>query len=313
VPPSGNSRIAVLLLTRGQHDHLAHVNVIRLLDAGWLQFRSTSFFDDRTKEVPNRLLERGAASRQKHGALTLDDLLEIAQLPDAKLDGAEMAEGARECWGLREWDVCKTVAEDIHMLCNKLGHNRIAVFAHDIGMGVGYAWAASYPDEVSKFVVAESLLTGMGEPPTASKSGEPLWHPAFHMVPDLAEQLVQGRERVYFSYFFKKFAHKPDAVPDEEVEVAVKAYSRPGRLKAGFAYYRAMAESAKQNAEFMKVKLKMPVLAVGGETCFGDLPGKQMKLVADKVTTVSLKECGHWVTSEQPAAFLKELLAFLSG
>jgi hypothetical protein len=100
VPPSGNSRIAVLLLTRGLHDHLAHVNVIRLLDAGWLQSRSTSFFDDRTKEVPNRLLERWAASRQKHGALTLDDLLEIAQLPDAKLDGAEMAEGARECWGL---------------------------------------------------------------------------------------------------------------------------------------------------------------------------------------------------------------------
>jgi pimeloyl-ACP methyl ester carboxylesterase len=207
---------------------------------------------------------------------------------------------------------CKTVAEDIHRLCQKLGHNRVAVVAHDVGVGVGYAWAASYPDEVSKLVVTESLLAGVGEPPTTSKSGEPLWHPAFHMVPNLAEHLVQGRERVYFSYFFKTFAHQPDAVPDEELEVAVKAYSRPGRLKAGFAHYRAMAESAKQNAEFMTIKLKMPVLAVGGETCFGDLPGTQMKLVADNVTTVSLKECGHWVTAEQPAAFLKELLAFLS-
>jgi pimeloyl-ACP methyl ester carboxylesterase len=207
---------------------------------------------------------------------------------------------------------CKTVAKDIHLLCQTLGHHRVAVVGHDLGMGVGYAWAASYPDEVRKLVVAESLLAGVGEPPTASRSGEVFWHPAFHMVPDLAEQLVQGRERVYFSYFFKQFAHTPDAVPDEDLEAAVQAYSRPDRLKAGFAHYRAMAESARQNVQLMQSKLKMPVLAVGGDACFGDLPGQQMQLVADNVTAVSLKECGHWVTAEQPAAFLKELLAFLS-
>ncbi len=206
----------------------------------------------------------------------------------------------------------KTVAEDIHLLCRKLGHSRIAVVGHDVGMGVAYAWAASYPDEISKLVVVESLLAGVGEPPTASKSGERLWHPAFHMIPGLAEQLVEGRERVYFSYFFKRFAHTPDAVPDEDLEAAVRAYSRPGRLQAGFAYYRAMPESARQNAGLMKARLTMPVLAVGGEACFGDIPGQQMKLVADNVTTVSLKECGHWVTAEQPGALLQELLAFLS-
>jgi hypothetical protein len=75
---------------------------------GWLQFRSTSYFNDRTKEVPNRLLARWAASRQKHGALTLDDLVEIAQLPDAQLSGGEMAEGARLCFGLDEWDVARS-------------------------------------------------------------------------------------------------------------------------------------------------------------------------------------------------------------
>lgn len=69
----------------------------------WLQLRSTSFYDDRLKEVPNRLLSRWAAARRQHGILTLDDLVEIAQLPDAQLDAAEIAEGARDCWGLAEW------------------------------------------------------------------------------------------------------------------------------------------------------------------------------------------------------------------
>jgi RNA polymerase sigma-70 factor (ECF subfamily) len=73
-------------------------------DGDWLQFRSSSFYHDRLKEVPNRLLTRWAASRKRHGHLTLDDLVEISQLPDTQLDGTEMAEGARELWGLAEWD-----------------------------------------------------------------------------------------------------------------------------------------------------------------------------------------------------------------
>jgi hypothetical protein len=80
---------------------------------GWLQFRSASYYDDRLKEVPNRLLARWAAARRKQagthevGGLALDDLLEIAQLSDAQLDAAAMAEGARECWGLAEWDLAR--------------------------------------------------------------------------------------------------------------------------------------------------------------------------------------------------------------
>jgi hypothetical protein len=75
---------------------------------GWLQFRSTSYYDDRLKEVPNRLLARWTASREQHGKLTLDDLCEIAQLPDAQLDGSDMAEGARDYYGLAEWDLARS-------------------------------------------------------------------------------------------------------------------------------------------------------------------------------------------------------------
>jgi RNA polymerase sigma-70 factor (ECF subfamily) len=75
--------------------------------APWLQFRSISFYDDRLKEVPNHLLSRWSAARRKQGFLTLDDLIEIAQLSDAQLDGENMAEGARELWGLAEWDIAR--------------------------------------------------------------------------------------------------------------------------------------------------------------------------------------------------------------
>ena len=67
----------------------------------------TSYYDDRLKEVPNRPLERWAAARAQNGLLTLEELVEIAQLPDAQLQGADMAEGARECYGLAEWDLIR--------------------------------------------------------------------------------------------------------------------------------------------------------------------------------------------------------------
>jgi hypothetical protein len=76
-------------------------------DGNWLQFRSTSYYDDRLKEVPNRLLGHWAVVQRRHGMLPLDELIQIAQLTDAQLDGAEMAEGARDCFGLEGWDLAR--------------------------------------------------------------------------------------------------------------------------------------------------------------------------------------------------------------
>jgi RNA polymerase sigma-70 factor (ECF subfamily) len=76
-------------------------------EGGWLQFRSASYYHDRLKEVPNRLLQRWQAARREREMLTLDDLVEIAGLPDAQLDAGDMAEGAREIWGLGEWDIAR--------------------------------------------------------------------------------------------------------------------------------------------------------------------------------------------------------------
>jgi Putative zinc-finger len=71
----------------------------------WLQFRTTSYFNDRLKEVPNRLLSRWAAARRRNGALTVEELVEIAQLSDAQLDSRTVAEGARLLYGLAEWQL----------------------------------------------------------------------------------------------------------------------------------------------------------------------------------------------------------------
>jgi putative zinc finger protein len=92
-----------------------HLRWTKDKESGWLEFRSASFYDDRLQEVPHRLLARWEASRHQRGALSLDDLLEIAQLSDPQLDASGMAEGARICCGLAEWDLARRRALRPHL------------------------------------------------------------------------------------------------------------------------------------------------------------------------------------------------------
>src|SRR5262249_22013907 len=80
-----------------------------------LLFRSAGYFNDKLKEVPNRLLDRWARSLREHGRLTLDDIIEIAQLRDAQLDSRVVAEGVVRCHGLQGWNLARTAGIRPHL------------------------------------------------------------------------------------------------------------------------------------------------------------------------------------------------------
>jgi hypothetical protein len=76
-------------------------------DSDLILFRSTSFFNDRLTEIPNRLLTRWMASRKKNGALTVEDCIAISRLTDAQLDSQRIEDGVRAQYGLKEWEQVK--------------------------------------------------------------------------------------------------------------------------------------------------------------------------------------------------------------
>lgn len=90
-----------------------------------------------------------------------------------------------------------------------------------------------------------------------------LWHFMFNQLP---EMLIQGRERAYLAWMFDQWSYKRDAVA---FDAYAEAYSAPGALRGGFAYYRAIPETIAQNTRRAERKLSMPVLALGAEhgTC----------------------------------------------
>lgn len=201
----------------------------------------------------------------------------------------------------------KTMATDIHELVKKLGYPSINLAGHDIGLMVAYAYAAQYGNEVKKVAFLDALLPGIE--PVWSNLKEKLWWFGFFAWP-ASGQIVEGKEREFLSGFWPVVGHINNAFTKEETEEFIRAYSVQGATTASFHWFAAFEQDAKENLEFMKNKLKMPVLTMGGEYQSASFLGEHFKNVATNVTELNIKNAGHWLVQEQTQPVLKGLLDF---
>ena len=139
-----------------------------------------------------------------------------------------------------------------------------------------------------------------------------IWH--FRFNGPTPEALVRGRERIYFEHFWNDFAaDKAHSIPESDRREYAAAYARPGRMRAGWAYFVSFQDAAKDFAQFSETKLTMPVLSIGGEKANGDALGKQVKLVAVSAESITLPNTGHWLMEERPQETMDALLRFLGS
>jgi pimeloyl-ACP methyl ester carboxylesterase len=182
-------------------------------------------------------------------------------------------------------------AWQIHDLARLLKIDKARVVGHDIGLMVAYAYATQFPEETEKWVVMDAFLPGVpGWEPIYNDPN--VWH--FRFNGEYPEKLVKGRERTYFEYFWNVLAaDKNRSIPESDRKVYTEAYSKPGRMRAAWAYFASWPQLAKDFAQLSRTKLMMPVLSIGGAKSLGAQLAEQMKLVADNVTVVVLKDTGH--------------------
>jgi pimeloyl-ACP methyl ester carboxylesterase len=203
----------------------------------------------------------------------------------------------------------KTAAIRIHDLAKSLGVQKARVVGHDIGLMVAYAYAAQFPSEVEKLIVMDAFLPGVqGWEPVFDDPH--MWH--FRFNGPTPEALVAGREATYFAYFWNDLAaDKTHSVPESDRHAYVTAYSRPERMRAGWSYFAEWPETAKEFAQLSQTKLTIPVLSIAGEKASAGVLGPQMKLVANDVTVIVLKDTGHWIMEERPKETMDAIVKFL--
>jgi pimeloyl-ACP methyl ester carboxylesterase len=204
----------------------------------------------------------------------------------------------------------KTMAQDIRALAVSLGHRRVGVVGHDIGLMVAYAYAAQYPAEVDRIALMDAFLPGVGDWNNVFLLGDK-WH--FHFYGKTPLALVDGRERIYFEHFWNDFAADPArSVSEADRQFYTAAYAQPDAMRAGFEVFRAFEQDAKDFAGFAKTRLTMPMLVLTGEKASGEFLITQGRLVDDHVEGVVIKGSGHWLMDEAPDQVIPKLVSFLS-
>lgn len=202
-------------------------------------------------------------------------------------------------------------AEDIAGVMDALHIVSADVIAHDIGNMVAFALAAKHPERVTRLVLMDAPIPGVG-PWDEILKNPLLWHFRFG-GPDM-ERLVKGRERIYLDRFWNDFSADPRHFAEAARRHYAQLYARAGAMHAGFAQFAAFDQDAIDNRAALAAgaRLRMPVLGVGGDHSFGATMAQIMRAAADDVHEAVIKDSGHWLMEEQPSATVAAIRSFLT-
>jgi pimeloyl-ACP methyl ester carboxylesterase len=203
----------------------------------------------------------------------------------------------------------KNQGRDIAGVLDALNVDKVDLVTHDIGNMVGFAFTAEQRERVTKFVLMDAPVPGVG-PWEEILKNPLLWHFRFG-GPDM-ERLVEGRERIYLDRFWNEFSADPKNFDEASREHYAKLYARPGAMHSGFEQFHAFDQDALDNQAFLaQGPLTMPILAIGGEKSFGPTMAVVMRAAATNVQAAIVPRAGHWLMEENPADTVAAVMDFL--
>jgi pimeloyl-ACP methyl ester carboxylesterase len=203
----------------------------------------------------------------------------------------------------------KTIAEDLRSLIEQIGDGKANVVGHDMGGKASYVLAHLYPQVVERLVLVDCLVPTT-ENMDALRGGA--WHYGFHMAADFPELLTRGREREYIRAQIKQWSWQKDAIDEASISEFARRYAEPGRMTAGFNYYRSLRDDVPIVAPLRGRKFAMPVMTITGDRSAGTRLAEALKDEAPSLRSVIAKDCGHFVAEEAPDFFVEQVQRFLA-
>jgi len=211
-----------------------------------------------------------------------------------------------------------TLARFVHtLLADQLGLRRINLVGHDLGAGVGFQYAAQFPDEVVRYAHLDYPLPGPALDAATYRSLS--WHLAFHDQEAFPEAIVANDVREYLALFFGYVAYGgtsfggPGAespYTDSQLDEFARTYRRPQVLTGGFELYRTLEQDERDNTA--AVPISMPTMLMTAEGLLEFTRSTVEPRMARITRAVEVPAAGHWLPQENPTFVTTELLAFFT-
>ena len=211
----------------------------------------------------------------------------------------------------------RNMALDLRELMRALGISKVALVGHDRGARVATRFAKDHPDALDRLVVMDNVPTRIVSREFNAKMAKVYWFFMFHLVPDLPEALIEGREDVWLRHFFSAWTHNKAAFTEDDIAAYVEAYRKPGAVRGALSDYRANAVDVAQDLLDADTKIDVPTLSLWGAEFDGvgkmfDMAAVWSEMASD-LRTHAVPNAGHLVQEEQPEIVNRLLVDFLSG
>jgi haloacetate dehalogenase len=211
----------------------------------------------------------------------------------------------------------RTMARDIHLLMESLGHKRYAVVGHDRGARVAHRLAVDFPDAVTALCVLDIVPTHTVFRDAGKELAAAYWHWFFFLTPDLPELMLGAVPEAFLRHMFRALTARAGAIEEPMLQEYLRAFALPGTIRAGLEDYRAAATRDCEDDErdlALKV-VRCPLLAIWGEygkmhTLFDVLATWREKAVDVRGHALP---CGHFIPEEAPDELLAGLRPFLAS
>ncbi|MCM1013607.1 MULTISPECIES: alpha/beta hydrolase [unclassified Brevibacterium] len=209
----------------------------------------------------------------------------------------------------------RSMSRDILGIMDSFGVDRAHFVGHDRGGRVAHRLALDSPERVSSLAVLDIAPTHAMFTNGRMRTAEGFFHWLLHMQKDLPETLTAGRTAEYLRYFFERWTVRRDRL-EPHIDDYVRAFEKPGAMRAGFDDYRATHEDVALDDEDFRAqrKLTVPVLALwgaGGLAANTDIT-TVWESYTENLDGRPIPDCGHFIPEEAPETLLSALREFWS-
>jgi len=210
-------------------------------------------------------------------------------------------------------------AEDLRCLADTLGLGQLAIVAHDTGSWVAQTFVIKHPERVPRLFLFNPPYPGVGDRWVRPDFLKNSWYMWFHQQPWAARLVGSSREaaRIYFGHFLSFLSHDSHLF-DEELDIWVDNFLKPGNLQGGFNWYIAM--DGERRALAAGTQPKQPAINVPTRILWGENDPMAKTEWADRLgeffSNYTLKwvpDTGHFVQYERPDLFNTEVIQYFAS
>lgn len=201
-----------------------------------------------------------------------------------------------------------TLAGYVHgLVADTLGYPTVDIASHDLGSGVGWAYANEYPGEVGRLAVMDFPLPGPGCPEAQIRQLS--YHFSLFQEPGVPELLIDDEVRPFLETFYPHVSPKTEPIPPSEVTEYVRTYRRSENLRNGFELYRALPTDEADNRRYAGSPVTIPVLLLTQDSAFEFEAACYLPMATD-LSGTAIAGAGHWLNEEDPVAVLAQFAVF---